>query len=331
MKQNFEFEKLIKLSLANATWSKYNSGWKAFKDFESQNNFVCGWPISIEKIRSFTIWCIAEKKIASTTVKSYLSALNIAHALKGHDCKSFCSDKIIQLLLAGAENVKNTAAPAVSSRRAMTLSALKLIGHYVAKSQYSMFDKQVIWCICTTSFFTSVRIGEILSTKTLSFDPNSTLVWKNVKFMKDNEVLLFVPSTKTSKNRGEFIDMFPFENSSVCPVSSIKKLLNLALSKNLFDMEKPVFMFENGKCLTTQKLNCILKDLLKDIFTPGENSISCHSFRQGIPSVLNSHPKIFSHSEIKCWGRWISSSYFVYLKLQRDSRKLLFNKITQVL
>jgi hypothetical protein len=149
--------------------------------------------------------------------------------------------------------------------------------------------------------------------------------------MNDNEILLYIPATKTSHNKGEFIDLFPFENNPVCPVSALKRLLNLALSKKLFDMNKPVFMFENGKCLTVQKLNCILKELLKDIFIPGENSISCHSFRQGIPSVLNSHPKIFSHSEIKCWGRWISSSYFVYLKLQRDSRKLLFKKITEVL
>jgi hypothetical protein len=325
------FENLISMSLASGTWAKYNSGWRSLLSFEDYLGKKLSWPIDIVNVRSYVVWCITVKKLASSTVKTYLSALAIAHTLKGYSVQCFSSDKIVSMLLTGADNAKNLYTPTSSVRRAMTLSTLKIIGHKIAKSQYSVFDKQMLWCVCTTAFFTSVRLGEILSAKVNSLDIHSTLLWKHVKFLSDCEILLYVPSTKTSRCKGEFIDMFSFHQKEVCPISSMKRLLNLASLIQSFSLENPVFMFESGKMLTTAKLNEILKNLLSDIFVPGENAITCHSFRQAIPSVLNSHPSIFTQSEIKCWGRWVSDSYLVYLKLQRDRRRTLFQKIANVL
>jgi hypothetical protein len=326
-----DFDKLIKLSLASGTWAKYNSGWKSLKKFEVCTNSQLVWPIPIQTVRAYVVWCITDQKISSATVKTYLSSIAMAHALKGMHYESFSKDKIVEMILTGAENCSNLQKPKQSIRRAMSMSTLLIIGHKLVKSEWSVYDRQVIWAACTTAFFTSVRMGEILPQKVLSCDSNTTLLWKNIKVMSNNELLMFIPSTKTSKCKGEFLDIFPLNSKHVCPVNSLKQLMNQSLSKGSFDLNKPVFSFENGKNLTTQKLNSILKTLLADIFEPGKNAISCHSFRAAIPTVLNSHPELFSHTEIKLWGRWVSDSYMDYLRLHRENRRKLFNRLVTVL
>jgi hypothetical protein len=42
----------------------------------------------------------------------------------------------------------------------MTLSTLKIIGHKIAKSQYNVLDKQMLWCVCTTAFFYFCQIRQ---------------------------------------------------------------------------------------------------------------------------------------------------------------------------
>jgi hypothetical protein len=319
------------MSLASSTWSKNNTGLKNLTLFEQYMEYKCIWPLNIQTIRSFAVWCVSVRKVSSNTVKSYLYSLSLAHEFQGMKCVDYLNDKLLKLILTGADNVKDLCNPKDSTRRAMTYSTLLILGHKLAKSDYSSFDRQVIWSACTTAFFTSVRLGEILSCKVLSFDSASTLLWRNVKFMNNGEILLFVPSTKTSKYKGEFLDMFPLSKEIGCPVRALETLLKLNLEKSKFDYNSPVFTFENGKFLTTGKLNEILKQLLIDVFDPKHNSISCHSFRSALPTVLNEHPKIFSQEEIKSWGRWIGTSYLLYLRLHRQKRRELFKRIENFL
>jgi len=49
----------------------------------------------------------------------------------------------------------------------MTLALLKLIGHQIAKSDWSDDSKLTVWGACTTAFFGAFRIGEILANKSL--------------------------------------------------------------------------------------------------------------------------------------------------------------------
>jgi hypothetical protein len=46
----------------------------------------------------------------------------------------------------------------------------------------------------------------------------------------------------------------------------------------------PVFRFGTGKNLTMSQFNSTLSSLLSDICQPGISTITCHSFRAGIPS-----------------------------------------------
>jgi hypothetical protein len=325
------FNKLINMSLASSTWSKHSTGLKCFGKYEDYVGRKCVWPVTIQDLRSFTVWCVSVRNLSSATAKSYLYSISLAHKLKDLHCPDYLSDKVLNLILTGAENKKDLCNPSVSKRRAMSYSTLLIIGHKIANSEWSDYNKQVLWSACTFAFFTSVRLGEILAKKVRSFDKDTTLLWNNVKFMNNNEILVYLPFTKTTKCKGDFIDVFPLGKENGCPVQALKKLMALTISAGKFSMQNPVFVMENGSNLTTSKLNAVLKNLLSDIFDPERNSISCHSFRCAIPSVLNEHPKIFTLEEIKSWGRWVGSSYLLYLRLHREKRRALFRRIENVL
>jgi len=93
----------------------------------------------------------------------------------------------------------------------------------------------------------------------------------------------------------------------------------------------PVFRFPSGAFLTTAHLNKVLATLLQNECTPGRDSISCHSFRAGIPSTVSMFPELASSDLIKGWGRWKSECYTLYTRLQLPQRANIFSKIAVAL
>ncbi len=133
----------------------------------------------------------------------------------------------------------------------MSLPLLRLMGHELAKSNWTDHSKVNVWATYTTAFMGSFRLGEILAKNELSFNPRESLMWKDVKFMKDDSVQIHVKIPKTRTPKGEYISLFPFPFHGCCPVAAFKKLKNLA--------DKPVFMFASGRLLTKAKLNSLIK------------------------------------------------------------------------
>jgi hypothetical protein len=323
-------KKLISMSLANSTWKKYNTGFHALLDFEKYENKHLAWPLSIETWRKFTVWCVTIRKISSSTVKSYFTSIILGHSLQNLQCQNPFDDKIISMTLNGAKNVTDLFSPKKNVRRVMTYSTLLILSHKIANSNWDKLSKQVFWTACTLAFYASLRLGEVCSAYCDRFDVNTTLVWKNVKFLNLNEVLLFLPYTKTGKCAGDFVDVFP-TNDITCPTMALRKLLSVQIEMKVFDMQKPVFMFSSGKLLTVRHFNQVVKDLLQDLYVPGENQITAHSFRAGLPAFLNSMPDIFSKQDIQQQGRWSGDSYKLYLRLHRNNRRVLFNKVNSVI
>jgi hypothetical protein len=318
------------MSLADSTWKKYNTGFHALLDFEKFDTENIEWPLTIETWRRFTVWCITVRKIASSTVKSYFTSIILGHSLQNLPCQNPFDDRIICMSLNGAKISADLYNPKKSVRRVMTFSTLLILSHRIANSDWDTLSKQVCWTACTLAFYASLRLGEVLSPYCDKFDVHTTLIWKNVKFLNYNEILLFLPYTKTSKCAGDFVDVFPTDDVT-CPSRALRKLMSVQIERNVFDLQKPVFMFASGKLLTVRHFNQILKDLLQDIYVPGENQITAHSFRAGLPSFLNTLPDVFSKQEIQQQGRWSSDSYKVYLRLHRDNRRMLFRKVNSAL
>ena len=106
----------VQSALASNTWSKYCTGWRAFKSFEAQAGLCATWPIDIECARAFVLWCLVVRKILPSTIKSYLTSISLAHSILGLKCIDFGKDKLLSMILTGAENCNSFKKPLPNCR-----------------------------------------------------------------------------------------------------------------------------------------------------------------------------------------------------------------------
>ena len=126
----------------------------------------------------------------------------------------------------------------------MTLSLLKIIGHQIAKCDWSDDSKLTVQGACTTAFFCAFRIGEILAKSSLEFCEEEILLWKDLKFRKDGSILVHVIIDKSKNHYGAFVDLFEYNVKGCCPVKTL-----IAMKNKKIYMLSPVFQFANGKNL----------------------------------------------------------------------------------
>ena len=235
---------LLGASLAVSSWKKYESGWKAFKDFEIYSKKRFAWPLDREAIVGFTTWCIYVRKLQPSSAETYLSALAAAHRFKGLPRPASLEAGFT--CIKGATNLQAAAPPRpVPSRRVMTMSLLKVIGHKLSGSDMHQVDAQAIWAVCLTAFFASARMGELLASAATAFDPSSTLKWGDIKFRQDGSAILLVNLAKSGK--AEFLDVFPFPEHGCCPMAALSRNKSLQVEAGLYSLGGPVSEQKKGK------------------------------------------------------------------------------------
>ena len=321
-----DLEKLVMYSVTKQTWSRHCSAWKLFDEFCAIYAIANTLPVKIETARAFTTWAVSRRGLKGDTVKAYLSSLNVAHSISNTSSANFNSDPCIKIALKGAKNLEGLSKKGTSTRLPMNIHLLNILGHRIMESNWSDFSKQVFWTACVTSFYTSCRMGEILPERENYVDPHTTLSWQNVQFGEDDEILIFVPYSKTSGFDGKLLDVYPIKDSNTCPAAALKRLRTLAIKVGTFAPENPVFAFKSKKNLTKAVLNKKLAELLGD-FCDCNHKFTGHTFRAAIPSLLGSFPDQNSVSELKEWGNWGSDSYKHYMKDVRENRRKIFSKI----
>jgi hypothetical protein len=99
----------------------------------------------------------------------------------------------------------------------MTLPLLKLLGHKLASLDWPPVDTQSIWTAFCIGFFSSARMGEIIAKEDIRFDPSSTLTWADIRWHDSSSFIIHTRSPKSGRPGGEFMDVFLFSDSSVCP------------------------------------------------------------------------------------------------------------------
>ena len=318
------------LVYAKNTWSKYQSGWNLFAEYEAASNTTFTWPISNDVMRGFASYCILKRNLKPSSINSYISSIVCLHKLKGF-VDYTAKDELVSSLLRGAGNLlMSSEAPPTNRRRVITLPLLKHIGHKLAKSGWSRNTQQTIWACCLTAFFGSAQMGELLPESEHAFDPTSTLTWANVQFREDGSILLFLQMPKSGASEGEYIDIFEFPGTC-CPVKALTAQFHMQREAGFGRLSDPVFTFQSGKFLTPNKLNSILRTLLDDMVDYKKDTISGHSFRAGIPSTLARFPDLANSEDIKSWGRWTSSCYETYSRLKLDQKRKIFKKISSCL
>ena len=163
---------LVSASLARSTWAKYSSGWKAFCEFEAHHDASFSWPLSQGVIRVFVVWCIGVRSLRPNTARAYLSAIRFVGLLRGFPPLPPKTDPLLGLILSGATHVP-WVLPRPSTRRVVTFPLHLTIGHRIAGSGWDTISRQTVWAACTTAFFSSARLGELLSYPAHAHDPSA--------------------------------------------------------------------------------------------------------------------------------------------------------------
>ena len=277
------------------------------------------------------MYCISVKKLKPTSIRAYFSALVCLHKLRGFTSFEI-SDSMVDSFLRGAGNLlMSSPNPPTNTRRVVTIPILRHLGHKLRTSGWSAETIQNIWTAALLAFFGSMRMGELLSPWEDKLDPTATLTWACVKFRPDNSFLLHIKMPKMGTAEGEFVDIFPFPNLQLCPVSALRRHHSLQAKLGKAQLSDPVFSFPSGKFLTPAAFNSSLRSLLSDICDYKRDTISGHSFRAGIPSAVARCPDLMSSDDIKNWGRWASSTYQRYTRLKNEEKAQIFNKIVTIL
>jgi hypothetical protein len=318
-------------SVSKATWGKYASGMRAFEKFEEHFCKRFQWPLAPEVIRAFVVWCTQSKGLQQATIRGYIAAIKFVHHIKGLSCKQLDQDPVTALLLRGSMHLTATKGIHSTTRRVVTFPLLLTIGHRIASSNWDPLSKQVVWTTATTAFFGSARLGELLACEEGAHSPSSDLTWRDVAISSESSLLIRIKQPKTGSKEGEYIDLFKFSGFGCCPVKALYALKKKQIEAGVFELDSPVFRFRSKKNLTMSRLNSVLGTLLEDMCAKGENSVTCHSFRAGIPSCLSAFPDLANSEDIKGWGRWQSDCYERYTRMKLPQRMRIFSKISTVL
>ncbi len=204
-----EARKCILASLSRRTWEKYNSAWNAFRKFECSLEKLFTWPLPEVAYRGFATWCIRVRKLTAATTRAYITALSTAHTLAGLEDSVVKPGKLTHHILAGGRNLEVASNNQLSTRRTMSLTVLKILGHRLATSKWSAGSKQVVWSAATTAFFTSARMGELLSPDDSFFDPTTTLLWEQLTSEGTVEFFCTSDHRKFQRKKGIFWTFSP--------------------------------------------------------------------------------------------------------------------------
>ena len=270
-------------------------------------------------VLAFVGWLISVRKVSASTISQYLSALRMSHLKKGVLPSNLRPD-MVKAILRGHEH---SCAKNKIPRLAMTIPVMRLLKKLLVMSKMPLSKKRLIWAISTIAFHGSFRIHELLSRDTLSFDPTTTLLGKDLRVMKvkiegKSEDILAVHLKNPKEDKlgmGVNVELFS-TGTFTCPVDAWTKWQRVSTLR--LNPLKPVFRMDNGKCLTGGTFNKELKSLLGKFINYDEKKFLSHSFRSGFASMMAEAG--YSDAEIMRQGRWHSQAFLAYCKTGRGSR-----------
>ena len=307
--------KLFNASIASSTARTYSTTASHLTRLERTLGRSLTWPLSPQDY-NLVVTYLADRGVKSSTVKQYLAGARRIALSKGVENPSPQSD-LAKTLLKGYENLKRDPISAVASatHRPVTIPFLRLLGHATSKHwEGDTGDKLCFWTVCLISFWGSLRIGEVLCEKPQNFAPASDLLGSDVICMSPTSIALWLRDPKVPKEFGDVVEIWSTPQfPDINPFTSFSAFWKQR--NKLFKPTQPLFMRVDGKNFTHRSFGNTLQALLSHYSLQlelGANRWTGHSFRSGLPTLLQSAG--FKDEEIKAWGRWASASFQLYTR-----------------
>ena len=306
------------------TKNTYQTAIKHIKKCEDETGVSMTLPFNENQTLEFLGWMEA-RGLRSRSMSSYLSGARAYHIAMGFN-DPFLRNPMVKLILKGQDNWDKLR-DRIEGKRGklpMTVNLMKLLKKRLLKVKWELEEKRLFWAVATMAWSGSFRIHELLSKEEVKFDPQTTLMWENLKegtvVIKKEKLDLIQVHVKSPKidriGAGDKIEVFELKNF-MCPVKAFKKYKKVCKCKE--EPRMPVFRHKSGKCFTGKEINKRLDELTEGLgkLVPG-GTVKSHSFRSGVASEMAR--KGHSSEEIKGVGRWSSEAYLNYVKLPQTRR-----------
>ena len=261
-----------------------------------------------EATLSLFITHLATEHISYKTIKVYLSAVRHMHVAAGM-FPQFSQQLTprLQLTLKGIQRSQATSHPP-RQRLPVTLQLLQNIYRHLSQQPHH-YNNILTWAACCLAFFGFLRVSEFTVPSDTQYDKDCHLSVDDISLDSRDKPQLIRVTLKQSKTdpfrRG--VDLYlGATGATTCPVKAI--LPYLALHGH---HKGPLFILEDGKYLTRQRLNFLLNTLLTTL-NIDSSKYNTHSFRIG--AATTAREANIPDALIQLMGRWKSNAYLTYIK-----------------
>ena len=297
--------------LAASTQRSYGSGVRRYEEF---CRLAALPPLSAsEKDLSRFVAHLASNGLTYRTIKVYLAGIRFARIKAGlPNMFSGAGMPKLEYVLKGVRRAEAEQGKESRQRLPITpdiLMALKAV--WALRGGEA--DTKMLWAAVCVGFFAFLRAGEMTVPSEGGYDPEVHLNMGDVAVDDPREptlIQLRIKQSKTDPFRLGVKVVVGRTGTSLCPVAA---LLDYLRSRGTG--EGPLFRYQDGRCLTRQRLVVALREGLSEAGIEQEKYCS-HSLRIG--AATTAAKKGMGDAVIKTLGRWESVAYQQYVRIPSE-------------
>lgn len=298
-----EAERLISESISVNTLHSYETGLSKFVGFRESYRMPQSWPPTLDQVVLF-LSSLSLEGLAPSTAKLYKTAISWKCKLIG--AQDVTDNYVITKILTGFQR----SAVQTRTRLPITLEILQSIIAKLPLVCENLYESSLFTAAFSLAFHGFLRIGEIVVTRS-EYAGRVISVSDLVVEQSKAHIRLTIRGSKTDQiQKGQTL-LIPRTDSVVCPVVCIEQFM-----KRRPRFGGPLFCHLDGRPLTRFQFSAILK---KSLFLVGANYklFNTHSFRIG--AATSAAMRGFDSNSIMSAGRWQSTAYKRYVKLDSVS------------
>ena len=243
------------------------------------------------------------RKLAHSTITSYLSAIGYVHKMKGlpDPSKTFLIHKLLTAL--GRQKSPDVRLP-------ISKPILHDLVHSLIHTNSSAAQRILFSAMFLTAFYGFFRIGE-LAARNSNLSTNTVIQYDNLRFLKHegqiHSIKITITNFKHNTSNRPFDILIAREDSSpCCPVKSMLRYCTVRGRQS-----GPLFCHLDGSPITVTHFNTELQRCL--IYCGLDTTrYKSHSFRIG--AACHAADNGFSDSQIRSLGRWKSDAFKLYIR-----------------
>ena len=289
---------------------------------EARYGVPLSFPWQTVELVHFIMGC-ASDGLRASTARCYVSQVKKAH--KQSNLPWAPDTSIPNAIIKGMENTVKAANKRIAVTPAMMVKFWEKIASCRGPG-WSAHDRRTLWTLICFLWAGSFRVSELLAPSQSGYIQEETFTWRHLKELRGNvegvytrwiSVHLTKPKEARAGHEGVNIEMFEVGAlwNPVMALDKMKRDYKLEQNPSL-----PVFRWRDGRNITAKFLNSFIRECCIDLSEyPANSSVSSHSFRAGIVSMMSAMG--CEEELIKSVGRWSSDAWVRYAKQGRSIRK----------